>query len=75
MHNILYSDKLVYTFVPLGYFTYYLTDFQYYNVSNFIHYSSLLMGAYFTSEKFIPGALFFGFHLAHHSYLIFYLMN
>lgn len=72
MHDILYSDEFVYTFVPLGYFTYYLTDFQVYNVSNFIHYSSLLMGGYLTKEKFIPGALLFGFHLAHQSYLFFY---
>lgn len=72
MHEILYSEKFVYTFIPLGYLTYYITDFQIYNVSNFIHYSSLFMGAYFTSEKFIPGALFLGFHLAHHSYLMFY---
>lgn len=72
MHDIFYSQKLVYTFIPIGYLTYYLTDFNIYNVSSFIHYSSLLMGAYFTSEKFIPGALFLGFHLAHESYLIFY---
>jgi hypothetical protein len=72
MHPNLYSDKYIYNFIPIGYFTYYLTDLNIYSVSPFVHYSSLFAGIYFVKEKFIPGALFLGFHLAHEVYKYFH---
>ena len=64
-------SQLIYSFIPLGYFTYYLTDAGLYNCSDFIHYSSLIAGVYFVKIKLAPGALFLGFHLAHHAFQFF----
>lgn len=64
-------SQLIYSFIPFGYFTYYLTDAGLYNCSDFVHYTSLISGIYFLKRKFAPGAFLLGFHLAHQSYQFF----
>lgn len=68
MLSIMYTDSpLVITGgILTGAVTYFITDQDYYRVSEFIHYSSIIGGLYFVYEMFIPGSFFLGFHIAYH---------
>ena len=68
MLSILYTDSqfLITCGILTGAGTYFITDQDYYRVSDFIHYSCMIGGLYFVYEMFIPGSFFLGFHIAYH---------
>ena len=68
MHSIFYTDSISTVFLSAisGGIMYNITDKDYYQVSEFVHYSCLLGGLYFAYEMFIPGTVFLGFHISYH---------
>jgi len=65
--SLFFTDNylVLFTSTIFGYYAYYLEDYKYYKVSNWVHYSSICAGTVMGLEHFYPGCFFLGFHLAH----------
>jgi hypothetical protein len=64
---IIENDNLlvIFLYFVIGFILYCVFDYDHYRASHFMHYSSLVAGAFLIFIKCPFGALIFGFHLAY----------
>ena len=57
MHELLFSSNTFTTISAtiFGGCAYYIADYNYYRVSNWVHYGSIIGGSYMAYKNFLPG--------------------